>query len=802
MTGIPITNFDYFNMAEIPTFILCNPNKEKLYSLGGISERKYSPRYNAISEVTFRADQTIDGILMPYYQYLTNRRLVYLNDIGYFMITEVTDNNDGIVKYKEVGCQSLEVELSSRKLTGFVSGSGIWDGDVLISSSPIPLTLEQFYAEISQYLGRWTFDAYIPESLTTKYRSFDISDTTVYNLLMVDVEEAYECIFDFDTVNDLIFVRDANDETVLTDIFVSHDNVIKSMTVEEVTDELATCLYVVGGGDLGIQWINPLLNNYIYNFQYFKTIDWMDQPLIDSITEWENKFTNASPVYAAEVLRYFEDSDHWTTDNIEWEIISGSARYYDTLYSTRVNAGESESDPELIAITTSASQLWGQANVLAAHMGDTQLLIDGHFNAISASANSLKLDNLENFTLAQQTQLQPFIIQSSYVNDNIIRTENMTSASILMQQESLYNQGKSILQRVSAPRYNFEIDSVSFLQIKDLQTFGSQLDLGKRITLEIEPGRYLLPVLLGVDLDFDNPTNFKLTFGNRLRLNDESYQFNDLMTKALSAGTSINLNSQAFNDWTRDYKNQYQNLASGVNVNTTTNAAGIDVVPSTAAQIETTPSTINLKASNLLWNGVPLYLAYGGEGGGPGGDGITTIMITLFSGGESISMHEPTAAGLNEAIAAAGTGDVIFMPDVDIVGDFSIPAGINLVGVSSRESIIEGQVTIEPGCLLENLKIINQANDATEIIAVIATETSDSTELSRIKGCEIYAYQCGTGNTTAVYLDSSGVDLLVENSTIVADSNGGYGYTFSSNGGNCNVYHSQYYGKTEVFHDV
>jgi len=100
---------------------------------------------------------------MPYYQYITNRRLVYLNDIGYFMITGVTENNDGIVKYKEVECQSLEVELSSRKLTGFVSGSGIYDenGD-LVSLNPVPLTMTQFYSEILPYLAGWTFDI-IPE---------------------------------------------------------------------------------------------------------------------------------------------------------------------------------------------------------------------------------------------------------------------------------------------------------------------------------------------------------------------------------------------------------------------------------------------------------------------------------------------------------------------------------------------------------------------------------------------------------------------------------------------------------------
>ena len=34
-------NFDSFNQFETPTFVLCNPNKEELYALGSIFNKKY-----------------------------------------------------------------------------------------------------------------------------------------------------------------------------------------------------------------------------------------------------------------------------------------------------------------------------------------------------------------------------------------------------------------------------------------------------------------------------------------------------------------------------------------------------------------------------------------------------------------------------------------------------------------------------------------------------------------------------------------------------------------------------------------
>jgi len=791
MTGLPTITFDFFDLAEIPNFTLCNPNKEELYSLGGISERKYSPRYNAISELSFRADEYVNETLMPYYAYITNRRLVYVDNIGYFMITSVTENNDGIVKYKEVGCQSLEVELSSKKLTGFVSGNGIYDSSgSLISSSPIPLTLTQLYIEIMPYLGGWVFDI-IPDTLDIKYRSFDIADTTIYNLLMVDVEEAYECIFDFDTTSNTIFIRDANEDIQVTEIFISHDNVITSMTVEEVTDELATSLFVVGGGDLGINYVNPLGDNYIYNFQYFKNTEWMNQSLISAISAWEEKFESQITPYSNQILELFVDSEDKAEHDTQLSIVSGSALTWQTQYNFYLESGSSLDDPAMQEIQDYLIELYTTASAIQSEITILEDNIDGHITILQGISDDLVFTNPANFSTDQLSQLQPFIIQSSYVNDNIILTDIMTSASILLQQASLYNQAVGILEKISLPRYTFEIDSVNFLQIKSLQDFSSQLELGEKITLEIEPGRYLQPTLLGADIDFDNPTNFKLIFGNRLRLNDDTYRFNDLMTKALNAGTAINLNSQAFSNWTRDYKAGYLNLTTGITVGGTKSAEKIDV----------NPGSINLITDALLWNGIPLNLwGVAGGTGGTGGEGLTNIKITLFSGGMSVSMYEPTPDGLNQAIEASSTGDVIFVPDADLIGDFSIPTGVNLVGVSSRETIIEGQVTIEAGCLLENLKVINEASSNEGVYTVIASATSGS-ELSRIKGCEIYAYQCGSGSTVAIYIDDF-ADLLVENSTVVSDSNGGVGYTFSTHTGYCNVYHSQYYGKTEIFHTI
>ena len=113
-----IQEFDIFNQQESPTLILCNPDKTELVSLGSVYDRKYSPRYNALSELTFTAPYMIDGVPTPYYDLLQYKRLVEIPDIGWFMITGVEIDDDGIVKEKRITCNSLEVEMATKKITG------------------------------------------------------------------------------------------------------------------------------------------------------------------------------------------------------------------------------------------------------------------------------------------------------------------------------------------------------------------------------------------------------------------------------------------------------------------------------------------------------------------------------------------------------------------------------------------------------------------------------------------------------------------------------------------------------------
>lgn len=552
--GIPQITFDYFNMPEIPTFILCNPNKEELYSLGGISERKLVSRFNSFSELTFRADEYIDNIYMEYYEYITYRRLVYLPETGYFMITEVSEQNDGISKYKEVTCQSLEVSFTTKRLVSYVSGSSTLGAQSVY--------LKDLLDDISQYIPGWTFktpniawdviffgpiwppsvefedeeeDFLTYSKIFYKKRSFDVTDKTVYDLLVTDISESYGCVFYFDTINQYIYIYSPELTIKETDVYISHDNLILNSSIEEITDGIATCLNVGGGNGLDIRMVNPLGNNNIYNFEYYKNTSWMAQDLITNINTWEDTIETYRPIYSASAILLFEcyeASASWMT---AYNFYTGCLTYLDELYLATV---ENEGDTEPIF------EEWNTYNDLRNTASTNYWYYYYWAQWTSASmravSNLLSLKDGGFFTDTQYLQLQPFIIQNTYINDNIIITDSMSASNMSEQSYQLYYQSASVLNKMSEPKYTFTVDSANFMYIKDFELFRQQLCLGAKITLEINKNSYLTPILLEMNLNFDDMEDFSMIFANRLRLDDEAYQFTDLFNKIINTPTTKN----------------------------------------------------------------------------------------------------------------------------------------------------------------------------------------------------------------------------------------------------------------------
>jgi hypothetical protein len=491
-------SFDYYNQNEIPAISLANPDGTPLFNLGTIYERNFSLRYNTLSEFTFTAPNRIGNDYTDYYDWLQYRRLVLVEGIGNFMITGISVENDGLIELKKVTCQSLEFSLTGKKITLLQGSYTFYDPENSNPAAPSLLT------ELLGYIPGWTLGE-IDASLMPIVRYFEVTDKTLYDFLTNEISQTFQCVFVFDSINKTISAYTITNATTPTDIFISFDNLMKSFTLDTVNEELVTALNVIGGENLDISLVNPIGSNTIYNFDYFKNTDWMSQDLIDAIDAWEAKIALYLPSYGSLLTQLFDANS--TMLNLEGDLATLQNELA-ALYTAKNAAMAGKFPPsEIAAIDVAIASKQGAIGSKQNDIINQQVVIDNLETQIEAINAELNFNN--NFTETQLRLLDNFVIGNTYTNVNFIQTSTMTSIEIQGQAQELYDNGVLVLDRVSQPRYTFEIDSTNFLFLKEYQPFIEEISLGCTITVELKEGYTTVPVLLGIDFSYDEPEDFK-----------------------------------------------------------------------------------------------------------------------------------------------------------------------------------------------------------------------------------------------------------------------------------------------------
>ena len=551
-----IQSFDFFGQYELPYMVLKNPNGEELFSLGLSYDIQVSKKFNALSELTFSFPKSIDGgkTTIEAYSYLKNKRLVEVENLGVFVINDSVEENDGTTSIMKVSCKSLEYELVGKRVTAYGGTKKIWD--VLDSTGTV-------LGDMLKLAPNWSVGT-VDASLLATYRTFDIADSNVYNVLMNDVETAFECIFFFDTFTRTINVKSIENSTTESDIFFSFDNLIKNISLSEKSDEITTCMAVYGGGNLNIRTVNPLGTDKIYDFSYYATSEWMTAGLISAIDSWKTLVDNNQINYAnnlsllsqynGEMLSLKSElaelnSEYLTLQGLQKARIQQNLPYNDI--NAQMEAKQNEIDAKNDAILNKQLQI----------NETTQNLID--INTLVSFEN--------NFTEEQLLELNSFIFENTYKNENIIQTDSMTSVEVQEKAQELYLQGINVLAKVSQPRYEIDIDSSNYIYLQDYSTFTSQTELGVKATIELKDGSYAEVVILEINYEPLDPTSFSIVFSNRLRLDDANFIYSDLMGTVQGIGSTVAFDSLKWSNWENDYKGAVTNFITSALDATTNN---------------------------------------------------------------------------------------------------------------------------------------------------------------------------------------------------------------------------------------
>lgn len=160
-----------------------------------------------------------------------------------------------------------------------------------------------------------------------------------------------------------------------------------------------------------------------------------------------------------------------------------------------------------------------------------------------------------------------------------------------------------------------------------------------------------------------------------------------------------------------------------------------------------------------------------GKSGDPAKDGY--FIILYDASGQVKREYSFSLDGLNAALAAAESGDVVWLPAGSLATDITVPEGVAVVG-DGMNCIIAGTVILGAGAELRDMTVEVSDDLESEIVAVIGPDSGTA----YIWDCVIFAYSCGATNAIGVQAQSGNV--ILQGCEVNGESVSGQGYAISA----------------------
>lgn len=227
-----------------PNIYLCEVDKSIICKLETTNTR-VSLKFNSYSEVSFEVARIYNDLItgetkpFPFYDKIEALRLIKVDGVGYFEIQSAEINSDGIKESKSVTAYSLEYTLSQKYLEDLYNDGTIGSidsnyidnvyGGTLPSGTDYPhitlynqdnKQLSLLHIILEKAYG-WSV-GHIDTSLQTKSRQFNVDRTSIYDFIMNDICEMFNCYVVFDTVDNKINLYA---EALTQIIHVTDDNI-------------------------------------------------------------------------------------------------------------------------------------------------------------------------------------------------------------------------------------------------------------------------------------------------------------------------------------------------------------------------------------------------------------------------------------------------------------------------------------------------------------------------------------------------------------------------------------------------
>lgn len=560
-----IVSYNSLDRFEKPKLALCNPgaridsNGCLTNCLGYLTDYDSEEivfNFNSTSDLNFRVykvehdDSERNAHAAFLYRAIKNKRLVFVDNIGFFVISDITIGFDGHTDYIDVTAHSAESEIEQKKIPY------IEDGTYPFTTQPTSETTGLIDTLIA-LLPIWSIGT-IDHAVAERWRTFeDVSvDANVLSFMLQDMQDAYECIFVFDIINRVINVYDQHNYVRMTSIHLTKDDMIDTLNIEENGGDVYTAISVIGGENVTIGAVNPLGINTIYDFSYY--IDWMSDSLAAKVRTWQALVANKEQEYYNLSLQYYTKLGECSTAShsvqqlqtqitayrrLRDNIVAGSSGYALNEYNKVIQENGGTAVPITENIQSMLDQIdaliiqcQSQIDELNGDLDDANAELDELETSIKAIVDEVSFETY--FTQEEFEELYYYIFEGSYSDEYVIITETMTPLEQFEQMKTLYDRAKSQLARICKPTQQFTIDAENFVFAKEFERWSEELETGCLINVELDDDDVAQLFLTNITINYDDHA-LSMTFGNRFNKYDPKTLFENVLGGINKSANSI-----------------------------------------------------------------------------------------------------------------------------------------------------------------------------------------------------------------------------------------------------------------------
>ena len=739
---------DFLNNLEKPIIYIAKQNKSFIGSVAVYDDLSLTFNLNAYQTATFKIYRDINGEHQKYFNDFTENRLIMIQGIGWYKIhVETNIENTGISK--TINATSLECVLGYKRLINFQVNSEDLESDddaddkyagTIFYNPGDPN--KSLLNRVLNVAPSWSV-GHVDSSLANKQRTFDIDDTDVYSFLTGDVSEAFNCLFIFDTFNQTVSAYDLDNYGEDTSIYVSMDNLAQSMTESIDENSIITCYWVTRNDDVDISEVNPNGTRKIYNFEYF--LPQMSECLQSKVSEYNKKYQSLKPNYEAivvEMQTYLEKHQELLTRNPEsatsedWTLYGlymlqdrrDSYKAIDETYCAQgMNQPSSIQYQSYLNNKKRLDDVNAEIVVRQSELNKVQADYEVVYQQLKNIQSELDMDKW--FTKDDWLELDSYVIEETYSNDNFSIADNTDDSELFSVEKELYDAAWKDLSKKCRPQYQYTSTLSNVLTIPQFKGFLKYFQLGNFIRMATDYDTVIKLRLISFTVDYNDTNKIDVVFSDAIRVHDIYDDAASIQAQANSAAMSFQFN-----------KDQYDKSVNQSNFVEEMRKYGLDVA---------TTQIHNSKNQSQVWD-------------------ETGMTFRMWNNERNDFDPEQIKIINNMMVFLDGDGARM------AIGKISLPNGNSCYGINCE--LLVNKLTMSENLWIENNSGTYKFDDS----GFIASSGKNSVRIQPNKSGELFSIY--KGNNKQFYVDSDG------NVHFSGDLTGSSG-TFSGNisGGSINI---------------